>query len=196
MRRSAAACRAALRVRRLGATPLGGVHMPLQRGFAFYSEQDRVTTVLRAKLREPKTPQLVEDSKTTRQARIEAMLQQALSELLDAREFSDPALYGDGSGVQIYDVSVSPCLRYATFYWGIPTISPLVPHDFRYQERGEGDVVDHLSPRDAALVKRTAAALAKNVSLIRQRLVSRVRLKVRVCGRGASPLTVARRSYG
>ena len=109
------------------------------------------------------------------------MLQQAMSTVLDDRLLDDDELYPNGNPVQIFDVSVSPCLRYATFFWGVPLQADIEPTAYQQQSKRDArdhDAVEHLSPADAQLVRTTAAALNRCASRLKQLMVPRIRVKV------------------
>ncbi len=145
-----------------------------------HSPEDRATSVLRAKLREPKAKE--EKGPSTRQLRVANMLQHAMSTVLDEGLLPEPELYPNGVAVQIFDVSVSPCLRYATFLWSVPLQSEIAQPEVYQQGRKKGeadhDSVSHLSPEDAAVVVTTAAALERCASRLKQLMLPHIKMKV------------------
>lgn len=119
--------------------------------------KERIDAVLRAKLREPR--QATDGSPSVRQSRVAAMLQVALASVLDRGAVTDTRLYPSGLPIQVMAVSVSPCLRFATFHWALPATAPST----------------------AAAVDEVTAALHRNLPTIKEKLVAQVQMKVRPC---------------
>jgi hypothetical protein len=153
------------------------------------SARERADAVLRSKIREPKP--VGGKERTVRQLRVGAMLQQAMSEVLDERSLDDPDLYPSGVPVQIVQVDTSPCLRFATFLWAVPLVGEIDPHKFAYTnvsssspvggrglQASDHEPTEHLSPEMQALVRRTNEMFDRNAVKLKDLLVSRIRMKV------------------
>lgn len=152
------------------------------------SARERADAVLRSKIREPRP--MGGKAKSVRQLRVAAMLQQAMSEVLDERLVKDPGIYPNGLPVSIEDVNASPCLRFATFLWSVPVVGKVQPHKFGTDVviRKSGEAVpkidklngplEHLTPEMQALVFSVTEALNRNVFAIKALLVPKIRMKV------------------
>jgi hypothetical protein len=141
----------------------------------------RATSILRARLKEPRAPG--DKAPSTRQLRVAGMLQDAMSRVLDERVLEDPDLYPRGTPVHVFDVKVSPCLRYAVFMWSVPLRDKVTrPHRYRGRQGAAGapdpDAIAHLSKADAAVVIRTSAALNRCASRLKQFMLPHIRMKV------------------
>lgn len=140
----------------------------------------RTTSILRARLKEPRTPG--DKAPSTRQLRVAGMLQDAMSRVLDERLVEDPDLYPRGVPVQVFDVRASPCLRYAVFLWSVP-LRDKVSRPQRYRGRQgadaapDPDAIGHLSRGDAAVVTSTSAALNRCASRLKQFMLPYIKMK-------------------
>lgn len=152
--------------------------------------KERADAVLRSKIREPREPGS-RGERSVRQLRIGNMLQRALTTILDERLVEDDDLYPGGIALEIVDVEVSPCLRFATFRWATLVIGDIDPVKFvtpskrppaalGFQGAQHGPL-DHLSPAMKALVARTDAMFVRNTHTIKNLIVPRIKMKVGGC---------------